>query len=138
MENGPLQIDASTNLLTIFCVFHLTGFSHPSILQLQIRGTWKRHTDRVETEDGPARTESSPLLSENFEREVLALRPSAWRSICCKADVERAAAAVLWRFALAGLQLLGSRLFLAWQLHESICVRFSPSPGSEAWPPTRE
>ena len=55
-----------------------------------------------------------------------------------EADGERAAAAVLWRFALARLQVLGSRRFLAWQLHESICVRFSPSPGSEAWPPTGE
>src|SRR5881227_3096140 len=31
-----------TKILTISRVFLLTGFSHPSILQLQIRGMWKR------------------------------------------------------------------------------------------------
>jgi hypothetical protein len=54
----------SAKILTISRVFLLTGFSHPSILQLQIRGTWKRHTDRVETKDGPARTETARFLAK--------------------------------------------------------------------------
>jgi len=37
----------STKMSTTFCVFLLTDFSHKLILQLQIRGTWKRQTDRV-------------------------------------------------------------------------------------------
>lgn len=49
----------STKIGTISRVFLLTGFSHPSILKPQTRGMWTRHTDRVGTKDGPARTETA-------------------------------------------------------------------------------
>src|SRR6202011_302348 len=35
-----------TKTSTTFCVFLLTGNLHPLILRIQIRGTWKRQTDR--------------------------------------------------------------------------------------------
>lgn len=136
MENGPLQIDAGRKLLTTFCVFHLTRFSHPSILQLQIRGTWKRHTDRVETE-GPARTEHIPLLSENFEREVLDSAPvSAAEHLLLRPTAKRRPQrrfGVLRRLACDCSAVV---CFLAWQLTnpEPSCVRFSPGPEAQHGP----
>jgi hypothetical protein len=44
--NGTTRYGRSWKKLPRFCDFLLTGSSHGSILQLQIRGTWKRQTDQ--------------------------------------------------------------------------------------------
>ena len=69
---------------TTFCVFHLTGNIPKLILRIQIRGKWKRQTDRIGDE---ARSvwarETARVQSEKIEREVPAPRPYLRRSTCC-------------------------------------------------------
>ncbi len=75
-RKGTTTNRRSAQMLTTFCVFHLTEFSLPLILHFQIRGTCKRQPDRVEN-DGKvqAHTGNSPVLSEKIAREVSAPRP---------------------------------------------------------------
>ena len=65
-----------TKMSTTFCVFLLTGISHPLILHIQIRGTWKRHTDRVGDSKVRVIPQSGPgFKRKKIEREVPAPRP---------------------------------------------------------------
>jgi hypothetical protein len=80
-EMTPLQIEQLLGFLTTFCVFPLTGFLHPTILRFQIRGTWKRQTDRSRMLTG-VRTghDTSRVLSKKIEREDPASRRT-WTTV---------------------------------------------------------
>src|SRR5215472_5220384 len=103
---------------TTFCVFLLTGISHALILHIQIRGTWKRHTDRV----GDSKVRVIPQSGPGFKRKKSSakylLRARIWRSTCCEAECEPPASGRALAFCAVFLvRLPGSRLFFARAFH---------------------
>ena len=79
----------STKKTTTFCVFPLTGYLYPLILRFQIRGTWRRQTDRAGDGSRSAWAhEAARVLSKKIEREIPAPRPYFRRSTCCSAECE--------------------------------------------------
>ena len=83
-ENSTTTNRHDVKMSTTFSVFLLTENFLPLILRVQIRGTWKRQTDRIGDE---ARSvwarETARVQSEKIEREVPAPRPYLRRSTCC-------------------------------------------------------
>jgi hypothetical protein len=83
-RKGTTTNRRSTKMSTTFCVFLLTENFLPLILRIQIRGTWKRQTDRIG--DGVRSVwarDTTRVQSEKIEREVPAPRPYLRRSTCC-------------------------------------------------------
>jgi len=71
---------------TTFCVFHLTGNIPKLILRIQIRGTWKRQTDRVG--DMPwsgFAPRSSPVSPQKTSAKYLLRAVVGKRGVCCSA-----------------------------------------------------
>ena len=135
MENGPLQIDASRKLLTTFCVFHLTGFSHPSILQLQIRG----RGSATRTESRPRmvrRARKTSRFLAKISSEVLDSAPlSAAEHLFLRPTAKRRPERCFGVSRQLGCDC-SAVVFLAWQLTnpEPACVRFSPGPETHHGP----
>src|SRR5258708_34753848 len=67
----------STKTSTTFCVFLLTEYFLPLILRIQIRGTWKRQTNRIgdETRYVWARPRGSPGSKRKNRARIPAPRP---------------------------------------------------------------
>jgi len=63
----------------------LTEYFLPLILRIQIRGTWKRQTDRIGDEKSPCGPghEAARVLSEKIEREYLLRARSSGGAPCC-------------------------------------------------------
>ena len=91
----------STKTSTTFCVFPLTENFLPLILRVQIRGTWKRQTDRVG--DGPrsvgARPRGSPGSKRKNRARIPAPRPYLRRAPAVRLSANHRPAAEHWRFA---------------------------------------
>ena len=91
---------------TTFCVFLLTGKIQKPILRFQIRGTWKRQTDRVVMQQGPCEP-TNRVQTPKTKREV-ERGPASRGGDCCEAEQEEQPAAEHW---LLGARRFGSNCF---------------------------
>jgi len=125
----------STKTSTTFCVFLLTEYFLPLILRIQIRGTWKRQTDRIGDEKGPCGLghEAARVLSEKIEREYLLRARISGGAPAVRLSANHRPTAEHWRFALElecdrSMAGLFFRCPLSRTHRIERCVNFSPDP----------
>jgi len=117
----------------------LTEYFLPLILRIQIRGTWKRQTDRIGDEKGPCGLghEAARVLSEKIEREYLLRARISGGARCCQAECEPPATGRALAFrAGTWVRPEYGRLFFRCPLSRTNrianrigrCVNFSPDP----------